>query len=226
MLAGTENATDKANIVMGGARDFDFSMRIKRERAFAGPGKGYNIFGVIETIYLEPDRDCRMDPEDAKGVGRRLYWPDGGPAIARSIPEQDLLIPGGLPLRQGVVYMPDVPDINHPVKNPYKVDRHAQSRLAKGEAPREAPMRKQRLENIASSKFQNFLVFQPVAQIVILTIGGGPARFGAMGSYKMPISSLSSFDGTKMALLIDPFTGECFFKGGRYDLADQMTVRD
>jgi len=33
-----------------------------------------------------------MDLEDADGVGRRLYWPEAGPAIARSLPEGDLLI--------------------------------------------------------------------------------------------------------------------------------------
>ena len=66
-------------------------------------------------------------------------------------------------------------------------------------------------------------MFHPVAQIVVITLGGA-ARWGSVGSYKMPISSLSSFDGTKMALLLDPFTGECFFKGGRYDIADQMDL--
>lgn len=225
MLAGTEHGISKANIVIGGAKDLDLSLSIKRQRMRAGPGRGYHVFGMIETIYFEPDKGCRMDLEDAEGVGRRLYWPDGGPAIARSIPEQDLLIPSTLPLRRGFAYMPDVPDIKQPVKNPYKVDRHGASHLAIGEAPREAPQKKQLLERIASGKFQNFLVFHPIAQIVVVTLGG-QAQWGSLGSYRQPISSLSSFDGTKMALLVDPLTGECFFKGGRYDLADQLSVRD
>lgn len=223
MLSGTENAISKANIVMRGTKELDLSLAIKKERMRAGPGTGYHVFGMIETIYLEPDRGCTMDLEDAEGVGRRLYWPEGGPAIARSIPEQDLLIPSRLPLYRGIVTMPDVPDIKRPAENPFKVDQHGKSHLAPGEKPHEAPKRKQSLERIASGKFQNFLVFHPISQIVVVTLGGG-AQWGSLGSYRQPISSLSSFDGTKMALLVDPYTGECFFKGGRYDLADQLSV--
>ena len=120
--------------------------------------------------------------------------------------------------------MPDVPDHKRPEANPYRVDGHGQSKLAKGEAPREAPKRRQRLERVASGKFQNFLVFHPIAQIIVVTTMG-KATWGTLGSHKMPISSLSSFDGTKMALLVDPYTGECFFKGGRYDIPDQLSLK-
>jgi hypothetical protein len=221
MLAGTDHGISKTNIVIGGAKDLDFSLRMKRERMAQGPGRGYNVFGVIETIYLEPDAGCRMELSDAEGVGRRLYWPEGGPAIARSIPEQDLLIPSRLPLRRGFAAMPDVPDVRDVVKNPYRVDEHGQSKLPDGFAPDEARKKPQRLEMIASGKFCNFLVFHPIAQIVIVMVGGA-AQWGSLGSARQPISSLSSFDGTKMALLIDPYTGEMFFKGGRYDLSDHF----
>lgn len=219
MLAGTEHGISKANIVLGAAKDLDFSLRMKRERMHAGPGRGYNVFGVIETIYFEPDKGCQMPLEDAAGVGRRLYWPEGGPAIARSIPENDLLIPSVLPLRRGFAAMPDVPITNAEGRNPYKVDRHGQSHLKPGEKIKEAPTKPQRMEMIASCKFRNFLIFHPVAQIITLTVGGR-ATWGAMGSYRNPISSMTGFDGTKMALLIDPYTGEMFFKGGRYDMSD------
>ena len=224
MLAGTEHGISKANIVLGAARDLDFSLRIKRERTMAGAGKGYDIFGVLETIYFEPDAGCRMDLEDAEGVGRRLYWPEGGPTIARSKPEGDLLIVSRLPLRRGLAAMPDVPDHKRPVTNPYLVDSHGTSHLAPGQTERQAPKRAQRLEKIASSKFANFLVFHPIAQIIVVTTVGR-ANWGTLGNHKMPISSLSSFDGTKMALLVDPYTGECFFKGGRYDISDQLSLK-
>lgn len=223
MLAGTEHGISKVNIVLGAARDLDMSLKIKRERMIAGPGKGYNVFGVLETIYFEPDKDCTLDLEEAEGVGRRLYWPDGGPTIARSIPEQDLLLVTPLPIRRGFASMPDVPDIKHPAKNPYLVDQHGQSHLPAGEKEIEAPKRKQLLERIASSKMGGFLVFHPIAQLVVITAIGA-ARWSSLGSVRLPISSLSSFDGTKMALLVDPYTGDCFFKGGRYDLADHMSV--
>jgi len=224
MLAGTEHGISKANIVIGAAKDLDFSLKIKRERMMAGPGVGYNVFGVLETIYFEPDQGCRMDLEDADGVGRRLYWPEAGPAIARSLPEGDLLIVSRLPIRRGLAAMPDVPDQKRPEKNPYRVDQHGQSHLTPGEKEYEAPKRKQLLERVASEKFQNFLVFHPISQIILVTTTGS-ARWGSVGSYRMPISSLSSFDGTKMALLVDPYTGECFFKGGRYDISDDLSLK-
>jgi hypothetical protein len=223
MLAGTEHGISKANIVLGAAKDLDFSLKIKRERTIAGPGRGYQVRGLIETIYFEPDDGCKMDLRDAEGVGRRLYWPEGGPTIANSIPEGDLLIVSRLPIRNGLAVMPDVPDYNRPEKNPYRVDRHGQSHLMPGQKEFQAPKRKQSLEKIASAKMQNFLVFHPIAQIIFVTLGGS-ARFASVGSYRMPISSLSHFDGTKMALLIDPYTGEMFFKGGRYDIGEQMDL--
>jgi hypothetical protein len=219
MLAGTEHGISKANIVLGAAKDLDFSLKIKRERMRAGPRRGYHIFAMIETIYFEPDRDCRMPLADAEGIGRRIYWPDRGPILACSIPENDLLIVSTLPVRAGMARLPDIPDHTRPVQNPYKVDQFGQSHLGKDEKPKEAPMRAQRLEVIASAKFRNFLVFHPIAQIIAVPTQG-KMKWGALGSYKMPISSLSSFDGTKMSLLVDPYTGEMFFKGGRYDLSD------
>ena len=221
MLSGTEHGISKANIVMGAAKDLDFSLKIKRERTRMGPGRGFNVFGVLETIYFEPDADCKMPLEDAEGVGRRLYWPNDGPAIARSIPEGDLLIVTHLPIRRGMAAMPDVPDHHRPVENPYLVNEHGQSGLPDGFSPDEAPLRKQRLELVASCKFLNFLVFHPIAQIIVVTTIG-KANWGTLGNHRMPISSLSSFDGTKMALLVDPYTGEMFFKGGRYDVSDQF----
>jgi hypothetical protein len=223
MLAGTEHGISKANIVLGAAKDLDFSLKIKRERTAAGPGRGYNVFAMIETIYFEPDADCRMPLYKAAKVGRRIYWPDFGPSIARSIPEGDLLIVSRLPIRRGLARLPDVPDPSRPAQNPYDVDQEGQSHLAPGQKEHEAPKFKQLLAEIASARFLNFLVFHPVSQIVCVTAGRG-ATWGALGSYKMPISSLSSFDGTKMALLVDPYTGEMFFKGGRYDLGDQMDL--
>jgi len=224
MLAGPHSdEVGKANIVTGAARDLDFSLKIKRERIAAGAGRGYNIFGQIETIYFEPDAQCKMPRWKAEKVGRRIYWPEGGPIVARSNPEGDLLIVSRLPLRRGLAWLPDVPDPEHPVKNPFLVDQYGKSHLPAGEKEKEARKFSQLPEEIASCKFRNFLVFHPVAQIVVITLGGA-ARWGSVGSYKMPISSLSSFDGTKMALLLDPFTGECFFKGGRYDIADQMDL--
>jgi len=223
MLAGTDHGISKVNIVTSAAKDLDFSLQIKRQRTAMGPGRGYTVFGRLETIYFEPDDGCQMPLHKAAKVGRRLYWPEDGPVIARSMPEGDLLIVSRLPLRRGLAAMPDVPDAERPAKNPYRVDQHGASHLAPGQREEEAPKFKQLLEEVASGKFRNFLVFHPVAQIVVVTTMG-KANWGSLGSYKMPISSLSSFDGTKMALLVDPYTGEMIFKGGRYDIGDHVDL--
>jgi hypothetical protein len=223
MLAGTEHGISGEEIVRSASKDLDFSLKIKRERMAAGPGRGYVVFGIVETIYFEPDAHCRLPLWKAEKVGRRIYWPGNGPVIASSIPERDLLIVSRLPLRRGLAALPDVPDPNRPEQNPYLVDQHGQSHLPDGQKEREAPKIPQLLEEIASSKFKNFVVIHPVAQIIVVGTTG-KATWGALGSYKMPISSLSSFDGTKMALLVDPYTGEMFFKGGRYDISDQFDL--
>lgn len=221
MLAGTEHGISKANIVKDAAKDLDLSLKISRERMRAGPRKGFNIFGVIETIYFEPDAGCRMPLEKAAKVGRRLYWPDHGPILAISVPESDLLIVSKLPLRRGLAVLPDVPDPSRPEKNPYLVDRHGMSHLADGQKEREAPKFTQLLEEVASAKFRNFLIFHPIAQIIAIPLNG-KATWATLGSARQPISSLSSFDGSKMALLVDPYTGEMFLKGGRASISDQF----
>jgi hypothetical protein len=221
MLAGTDHGISKANIVTGAAKDLDLCLKISRERMRAGPRKGYNVFGMIETIYFEPDRDCRMPLEKAAKVGRRLYWPENGPILAVSVPESDLLIVSRLPLRRGFAWLPDVPDPARPAQNPYDVDQHGQSHLAPDEKEHEAPKFKQLLEEVASAKFRNFLIFHPVAQIIAIPTAG-KATWASLGSAKMPISSFSSFDGTKMALLVDPYTGEMFLKGGRASISEHL----
>jgi hypothetical protein len=224
MLAGVQHGISKEGIVKHAARDMDLSLQIKRERTCMGPGRGYHVFGQIETIYIEPDRDCQLERGQTEHVGRRLYWPHNGPLIARSVPEGDLLIPSRLPLRRGFAAMPDVPDPSRPARNPYRVDRSGASKLKPGQAPDEAPLVKQDLARIASAKFANFLVFHPISQIVfIFSTGQGP-RFASIGTVRQPISALTGFDGSKLSLLIDPYSGEMIFKGGRYSMSDRLDL--
>lgn len=221
MLAGTEHGISKANIVKSAAKDLDLCLSITRERMRAGPRRGYNLFGMIETIYFEPDDGCRMPHHKAAKVGRRLYWPENGPTLAISIPESDLLIVSRLPLRRGLAALPDVPDPERPEQNPYLVDQFGESHLAAGEKEKEAPKFPQLLDEVASAKFRNFLIFHPIAQIIAIPFNG-KATWASLGSARQPISSLSSFDGSKMALLVDPYTGEMFIKGGRASISDHF----
>jgi hypothetical protein len=126
-----------------------------------------------------------------------------------------------LPLRRGRAALPDVPDPERPEQNPYLVDQDGQSHLPDGQKEREAPKFPQLLEEVASAKFRNFLIFHPIAQIIAIPLNG-KATWASLGNARQPISSLSSFDGSKMALLVDPYTGEMFIKGGRASISEHI----
>jgi len=214
MQAGTHNAENKLNVVLRAPQDLAFSLDIKRQRAQQGAGKGYRAIGCIEQIIFEVDRDCTYDTSEARRVGRRLYWPERCPMIARTIPEEDLIFTQPL-----ILPLPEIPDPCDPVNDPYLTDQHGVEHSPDGKPVRQSRMIKQELERIASAKFRNFLVFQPVAQIIILMIQRGAMRFASFGDARMPLSSLPGWDGRKMALLIDPRTGDAYFSGGRYDFS-------
>lgn len=238
MIVGTHNAVgqkEKIGMILRAAADLDTSLRIKAERQRRGQ---FRPLGFVEQIILEVDQDSRIGDLRALGAdvtGRRLVWSEKYPLIALTIPEEDLIFTRPLPTRRGMVVLPDIPDPHHIVKNPYKVDQHGQSHLKNIEDLERPRMMKQRIEKIASAKSGRFLVFHPVAQIILLMHGPEPApsqgnagmrkvgnhrlgagTFGTLGSVRMPLSSLAGWDDRKMALLIDPYTGEAYFSGGRY----------
>lgn len=214
-IAGTHSALNPVNLVLKAPQDLAFSIDQKRDKQRK---RQFEVIGCIEQIIFENDKDCSLDTAEARRVGRRLYWPERCPLIAKTKPEGDLIFTQPLQLP-----LPEVPDPLDVIKNPYRVDRFGKSQLPNDKV--DAPGRiKQRLEKIASAKYRNFLVFHPIAQIIVLMIDpkagvGKPGLiFGAFGSHKLPLSSLSGFDGRKMALLVDPYTGEAYFTGGRYQL--------
>lgn len=213
MIAGTHTAENKVNIVLNAPKDLAFSIDIKRQRMRE---RKYTVLGCIEQIVFETDQGSslsRLEDMGARRTGRRLYWPERCPLIARTTPEEDLVFTQPLQLP-----LPDVPDPMDNRVNPYNTDSRGRSSWKPGDKVNEARKITQRLENIASAKFKNFLVFHPVAQIILLMAVNGMMTFGAMGSHQMPLSSLTGFDGRKMALLIDPYTGEAYFTGGRYSV--------
>ena len=233
----THPQLQQRNVVMNATRDLNAAMDIRIERTRKGQ---FNVLGVIEAIIFEPDRawNPTMASADAKRVGRRLYWPDGaGPWLARSIPDGHLLIPYRIALP-----LPNVPDVagDDPKRLPYGDNSDPAKRVWEpGDPINSMPMMKQKMESVASAKFKNYLVFQPVAQIQLVAagrratpaaglqgaqcVGGasmGSAQLAALGSHRMPLSSLNGADGTTMTLLIDPKNGEAFFLFGRYNGVD------
>ena len=222
MIVGThtaETTQDKINIVLRAGRELDFSLRMKAERM---RNRQYDVLGTIEKIVFEADRDSSIADLRSIGAdvtGRCLYWPDHGPAIARTKPEQDLIFTQHLRLP-----LPHVPDPRSIVNNPYLVDQWGKSQLKNIEDLEKPRAHKQRLEQIASSKCGRFLVFHPVAEIDCIMLapdqktGRLGLQFGVIGDRRMPLSSLTGFDRKKMALLVDPYTGEAYFTGGRYQM--------
>ena len=57
MLAGAEHGISKANIVTGASRELDFSLGVKKDRMRAGLGRGFEIFGIIETMFTTREGD-------------------------------------------------------------------------------------------------------------------------------------------------------------------------
>lgn len=213
MIVGTHTAENKVNLVLNAPKDLAFSIDIKRQRM---RNRQYTILGCIEQIVFEPDKGSSvsmLEDMGARQTGRRLYWRERCPIIARTTPEEDLVFTQNLQLP-----LPEVPDPTDTSVNPYNTDSRGRSSWKPGDKVNEARKINQKLEHIASAKFANFLVFHPVAQIILLMAVNGMMAFGSMGSHRQPLSSLTGFDGRKMSLLIDPYTGEAYFTGGRYSV--------
>jgi hypothetical protein len=207
LIVGTHTAISQTNIVINAPKDLAFSLDIKRQRM---RDRQFNVLGCIEQIIFENDAACSLDSPEARKLGRRLYWRERAPLLARTMPEEDLVFTQALQLP-----LPNVPDPLDTNVNPYSTDQSGKSLWKPGDKLNESRSIPQRLEEIASSKYRNFLVFQPVAQIILLMAVNGAMQFGAMGSHRQPLSSLTGWDNRKMALLIDPRNGESFLTGGR-----------
>lgn len=221
MIVGTHTAENKIGTVLRAGPDLDFTIQRKRERQREGVGKGFQVIGCIEQIIFEVDREssiASLKSLGAEKTGRRLYWIEGAPLIGRTKPEEDLIFCRPLPLVRGEVRLPDIPDPRHTDVNPYGAQMDGSTDWKPGDKLNETRMIPQRLEKLASGFHNNFLVFHPIAQIILLTDFKGTMTWNTYGSPRLPLSSLTGIDDRKMALLIDPYNGEAFITGGRYEL--------
>jgi hypothetical protein len=239
MLAAADHVKSPQNMLLKARKDLSDAIETRQLRQRNGQ---FRVLGVLEAIIFEPDQafDPELAPSDAKHVGRRLYWPEGGgPWLARSIPEGFLMFTAHLRLP-----LPDVPDVarDDPKRLPIgdNSDPTKPGIWKPGDPVNSVPMMKQRMERVASAKFGPYLVFQPVAQIQFLMggrrqsrvpqhggilVGGGNvghAECAAAGSHRTPLSSLGG--DTVMALLIDPKNGEALFVGGRESVSGNTVI--
>jgi hypothetical protein len=193
MIVGTHSAVNKAAVVMSAARDLDLLIKVKRERMRQRDFRPINgIPSAIEQIIFENDRDCALDSANARRVGRRLYWPERYPVLAETT-DGELIFTQPLQLP-----LPPIPDPTHYV-NPYNTDVRGHSDWKPGDKVNESRKMPQRLEEIASAKHRNFLVFHPVAQIVLVSALRGQMIFSTLGSHRTPLSTLTGYDDRKIA---------------------------
>ncbi len=197
MLAGTHNSEDRIAIVRGGQLALEDMLKIKRAKMI---NREFTLLAQVETIVLELDKTGRYDAREAFKVGRRLHWPSNGPDIGLTRPEEDLIFTNYLRLP-----LPNVPDPHYVLKDPYGVG--PKGLLPPQKVPKEAPKIRQRLADRASGVWGEFVICQPVAEIICRPYGLGP-RWAS-------IKVLTGWDGRQMALLVNPFTGEAYFSGGR-----------
>ncbi len=173
-------------------------IQVRRDRVRMGQ---YRPLGRLITVVLEAARDAQIPHAEAGVLGVRLDWGTIGPPLGISYDGVDLLV---------VAVVPPLPDIPDPYWQPAALpDVPSVEQVAAWRAQR-PPMIPQRLMDRASARVRgsNFLVFQPVAQVLFKP--EGVPLFSVITGYT------DDFSGTKLALLIDPMTGEAHFYGGRF----------
>lgn len=141
----------------------------------------YTVLGRISVIVFDP-RGMNAPPRRDDVInGNMLDWEERGPWLGLSSDQQDLLVCGLAP------HPPELRD----------------TRVYPPE------LRPQRYSDRTQSKFGDFLVIQPVAQILYKPKG--------LAEWKL-IRASTGFDDTQMAFLIDPERQEAHLVGGRFEL--------
>jgi hypothetical protein len=185
-----------------------FEQQLRRRRKLMRRNPDIVVIGKLYTISFE-QRGMSLPRQERPPLYRNLLqWGDDSnlesdnwPLLAVSKGRDDLLIMTSVP------HPPDLPDTNHwaPTDHPGWASRGAQRPV----------MYPQRYRDRTTTFFKDFLVIQPVDHILYKPMGD--PTFAVLRCH-------TGFDGTKMAFLIDPNTGEGHFIGGRFlfDLTVKM----
>jgi hypothetical protein len=171
----------------------------------------YTVIGKLCTIALDSDREGFVPEAEVAFLGRRISFTGNSPGgksplhpVALSLDQQEILLPSGLPLA-----LPKIPRPGW------------QGRLTIKE---ETPWVEQLYEERASGRTmilnREWLVFQPVHKILMLSVGYFRANWPK-------IVCKPDWNGDMMALLFDPMTGEAHLVGGRFEpLTYQRVEKD
>lgn len=182
----TVNASDPQKL-------FDYQDDARKRRT-------YKVIGKVKCVVLE-DSSGRppIAAELVAREGLRLDWMENGPIIGEA--------GGQLMFVSPVPPLPSRPKIDWvPTFSPYFADD------GKTIVSDKAPMEERKFEMYASGKLanSNFLVIQPVAQILV--------QPEVLPTYFILNCSKDPSNGTHMTLVVDPATGAGYFYGGLFDI--------
>jgi hypothetical protein len=182
-----------------GALDLEGRIEMQRGRV---QRMDYQVIGKLCTIVLDSDRAGGEPPGEVHHLGRRISFTGQSPGgksplhpVALSLDQAEVLLPSGLPL--------SLPKIPRP---------GWEGRTSIKEA---TPWVEQLYEDRASGRTmileREWMVFRPVHIIHMLSVG----YFKGINWPKLVCKA--DFNGTHMALLFDPRTGEAHLVGGRIE---------
>lgn len=163
--------------------------RIAERRSMARKNE-YHIVGKMMAVVF----DRATMPRAEVFQQNMLWWegeqPDAFPWLGISTDEQELLIISPVP------HPPDIRDVSNMILTDgvYRAAKHPQ---------------RYRDRTRAKLKNSDFLIIQPVIQVLYKCFGEAAMAM---------IKPSTGFDGTHMAFLIDPNTGEGHFIGGRFEI--------
>jgi hypothetical protein len=167
----------------------------------------YVFLGRLKCIVLEAAKDANVPPEDiTRLMGVRLDFYDEGAGIGLSHDRTQLVFLSPVMRRDGKVGLPDIPDPTwKPSSNPH-FDGDGKVVFQK------PPMIPQPLSERASCRIKrtNFLVFEPVAQILFHPDG--------IAEYWLANCHADPRTGTHLALIVDEKTGKAHFYGGIFEI--------
>lgn len=170
----------------------------------------FEYLGKIKCIVLEAAAGANLPAAAVTNrVGLRLDFYNEGPALAQTLDRSQLLFVSPIVRADGRAGLPDIPDPDWkpPIFTPTQA--MIEGKEAYPAAP-VAPMIPQRLEERATGllKGTNFLVFEPVAQVLIHPEG--------IADYWLIEGRAHQGTGTHLALIVDRVTGQAHFYGGMF----------
>jgi hypothetical protein len=175
----------------------------------------YLPVGRMQKISIGPNANYVPPPDPyIARFGRMIELRNRFLPLGQSRDRSLLLVTAPLPVENGRVVLPDLPD---PTWKPADWSPEEVTGAIERDASKDVPrMIPQRLEDRSNERLEgtNMLVFQPVIRVAFQ-----PELGNRLQSTAWTIECLPDPSGKGTAFLVDMKTGECFFFGGRYEFS-------